>query len=342
MPLQGATGYWIGIPKGASLRKCESLDAAPKQPLLQLRFDGPCVPDGRILWNDLNQFVANFDSALERLITALETGSSTRMGRPAKSIQELGALEVVATTQGSFGLGLDLRRKEPMLPQFDSGKQALMILIDGLVAIGEDTTTPRELDRAVLIPLRDAARVFDRGVEIVQVVGSAEIGGKAFAFTRSISDKIVRRIVQAQAASTVAEGRLLMADVLEGRLQCRLHPSVGEPVLCRFDESLMNMVLGCLRSRSFIRVRGEGKIDPFSNRIYQLTIQDIEVIEEPEEASAPQVSTQEFWYPKKFDELATEQGVYPMDEWDKLTIDWPDDANFDEFLDGVRSARQEA
>jgi hypothetical protein len=313
-----------------------------KQPLLQLRFEGPGVPDGRILWNDLNQFVANFDSALERLIGALETGSSTRIGRPAKSLQELGALEVVVTTQGSFGLGLDLRRKEPMLPKFDSGKQALMILIDGLVAIGEDTTPPGEFDRAVLIPLRDAARVFDRGIEIVQVVGNAEIGGKAFAFTQNIREKIVRRIVQAQAASTVAEGRLLMADVLEGRLQCRLHPSVGEPVLCRFDETLMNIVLSCLSSRSFVRVRGEAKIDPFTNRISQLTIHDIEVIEEPEEASAPQVSIQEFWNPKKFDELAAEQGVYPVDEWDKLTIDWPEDADFDEFLDSVRSARQEA
>ena len=342
MSLQGAYGHWSWILNGASLGKSEFMDARHKQPLLQLRFEGPGVPEGRILWNDLNQFVANFDSALERLIGALETGSSTRVGRPAKSIQELAALEVVATTQGSFGLSLDLRRKEPMLPQFDLGKQALMILIDGLAAIGEDTTPPGELDRAVLIPLRDAARVFDRGIETVQVVGSAEIGGKAITFTRNIRDKIVRRIAQAQAASTVAEGRLLMADLLEGHLQCRLHPSVGEPVLCWFDESLMNIVLGCLSSRSFVRVRCEAKIDPFSNRINQLTIQDIEAIEEPEEASVPQVSIQEFWNPKKFDELGAEQGVYPVDEWDKLTIDWPEDADFDEFLDGVRSARQEA
>ena len=330
-----------GISEGVSWRKCETMDAQHHQPLLELRFEGPGVPEGRILWDDLNQFVANFDLAMERLIGTLETGSPRRVGRPARSLQDLAALEVVATIPGSFGLILGLRRTDPMLPAFDSGKKGLALLIEGLIAIGEDASPPESLDRGVLIPLRDAARVLDRGIEAVQVLSSSEVGGKAFTFNQNVREKIVRRINRPQAALTVAEGRLLMADVLEGRLHCRLHPSVGEPVLCRFDESLVNTVLGYLRSRSFVRVRGEAKIDPFTNRIHLLNIQDIEATEEPIEASAPQVSIQAFWNPKTFDELAAEQGVYPLEEWDKLTVDWPEGADFDEFLAAVRSARQE-
>jgi len=46
---------------------------------------------------------------------------------------------------------------------------------------------------------------------------------------------------------------------------------------------------------------------------------------------------QAFWSPTTFDELSAEQGVCPVEEWDRLTVDWPEDADFDEFLTAVRS-----
>ena len=95
-----------------------------------------------------------------------------------------------------------------------------------------------------------------------------------------------------------------MADVLEGRFHCRLHPSAGEPVLCRFDDSLTNTMLGYLRTCSSVRVRREAKIDLFTARIHLLTIRDIEATDEPTAEVSPQV----FWNPKTFDELAAEQG----------------------------------
>jgi hypothetical protein len=98
--------------------------------------------------------VTNFDLALDRLIVTLETGSLRRGGRPARSLQDLAALEVVATIPGSFGLMLGLRRTDPMLTAFDSGKKGLALLIEGLTTILEDTSPPESLDRTVLIPLR--------------------------------------------------------------------------------------------------------------------------------------------------------------------------------------------
>jgi hypothetical protein len=250
-------------------------------------------------------------------------------------------LEVVARSPGSFVFGLDLRRREPMLPALDSGKKGLVLLLEGLISIGGDISPPKDLDRSVLIPLREAARVFDRGIDAIQLAGSPDVGGKTFTFNQDMREKITRRINQPQAAWTEAEGRLLMADVAEGRLRCRLHPSMGDVILCHFDESLVSTILEYLRTRSFVRVRGDARVDPFTNKIQSLGIQDIEPIEEPAEASAPRMSPQEFWSPKTFDELAAEQGVYPVEEWDRLTGNWPEDADFDEFLAAVRSARQE-
>jgi hypothetical protein len=154
-------------------------------------------------------------------------------------------------------------------------------------------------------------------------------------------EKIIRRINRPQAAWTEAEGRLLMADVAEGRLRCRLHPSMGDVILCHFDEIMVSTVLEYLRNRSFVRVRGEAKVEPFTNKIQSLHIEDIEAIDEPAEAAAPRVSLQAFWTPRDLDELAAEQGVYPVEEWDRLTGNWPEDTDFEEFLGAVRSARQE-
>jgi hypothetical protein len=49
----------------------------------------------------------------------------------------------------------------------------------------------------------------------------------------------------------------------------------------------------------------------------------------------------DFWHPKSFNELAAEQRVAPVTEWDQLTRNWPDGADFEEFFAAVRSARQE-
>ena len=161
-----------------------------QQPLLHLRFEGPAVPEGRILWNDLNQFVANLDLALERLITILETGSSRRVGRPAKTIQELSALELVAIGPGSFSLGLNLRRKEPTLPGFDSGKQGFQLLVSGIASIGAGEPMPQMFDREVLIPLREAGRVLDRGIDAVQVNSSPDLGGGSFRFNQTVREPV--------------------------------------------------------------------------------------------------------------------------------------------------------
>ena len=91
--------------------------------------------------------------------------------------------------------------------------------------------------------------------------------------------------------------------------------------------------------RRFVQVRGEANIDPMTDKILSLFVRDIEPIEE---LSAPPISMpppSAFWQAKSIDELAMEQGVYPLEDWQKLVGGWPEDADFESFLEAVRSAR---
>ena len=47
----------------------------------------------------------------------------------------------------------------------------------------------------------------------------------------------------------------------------------------------------------------------------------------------------DFWKGKDFEEWATEQDVYPVDDVGRLSRDWPEDTDFDSFFNAVRSAR---
>ena len=47
-----------------------------------------------------------------------------------------------------------------------------------------------------------------------------------------------------------------------------------------------------------------------------------------------------FWHPKTFEELAKEQGVHPVQNWEDLVGGWPEDADFEEFMEAIRHARR--
>jgi hypothetical protein len=67
----------------------------------------------------------------------------------------------------------------------------------------------------------------------------------------------------------------------------------------------------------------------------------VRVSEPVSESMAFDKGSHDFWNPKSFDELATEQRVDPVTEWERLTSNWPDGADFEEFFAAVQSARQE-
>lgn len=311
----------------------------PSQPLLSLHFDGPAIQDTAILWEDLAQFVTNLDSAIQRIINVLETGTSIHIGRPTRAFQALTALEISGITPGSFAVGLNLRRTQDLLPGFDLGVQAVRHLMEGLAAVERQSELPKEFDRGVLMALREAGRILDRGVDQVQIIPRQTLQQPRAVYARVTRETIISRIRVLEQEWTEAEGRLLMADVREGSLRCRLHPSTGSPLICTYSEDLATEVMKNLRR--FVRIRGIATIDPAAAAIRSFEIRDLEPIEELTHPPIPVVPPSMFWEPRSFEELAAEQGIYPLEDWTAITTGWPDDADFDSFLAAVRSVRDE-
>lgn len=310
------------------------------QALFKLHFDGPSIKEGGILWQDLAQFLSNIDSAIQRIINVMETGTSIRVGRPTKAFQSIAPLEIVAVEASSFVLGIALRRDQDMFPELDLGLLAFGKLLGGLDRLrcdGEDVLLPDGFDQGVLTALREAGRILDHGVDSVGISPALHLAIKQATYDKATRERIVARIRRIEQTLVIAEGRLLMADFKEDAQRCRLHPSTGEAILCSFDDDIASTVWGNLRR--FVQVRGDAKIDTATNKIRLIAIRDLEPIDEPSAVSVSILPSSAFWQPKGFDELAAEQGVYPVGDWQRLVGGWPEDTDFDAFLEAIHSAR---
>ena len=308
------------------------------KPLVNLRFIGPAIHDGRILLNDLILFVSNFNVALERTVSVLMTGSSLHVGRPQKAWQVASALEIVALRRGSFGVALDLRRDAVrQLPAFDMGLVAVQKLVNGISLVSPDRPIPEGFDQGVLMALRDAGHVFERGIDAVLIRGRRYIRIRKTVYANSTRDLIITRIRQLESQWVAVEGRLLMVDAKEDTLRCRIHPSSGFPIPCAYPEQLVPQMISNVRN--FVRVTGEAQRDPITQKIRSLLVRDVEPIDVKEPYEEMVLPTSEFWEAKDFDQLAAEQGIYPIVDLNKIMGGFPEDADFDSFLQAVRSLR---
>ena len=310
---------------------------ANKRPLLNIKFEGSAVQHGRILYDDLSVFVSNITLAIDRILNSMRTGTPVKRGRPFKATQLLSALEIVSVRKGSFQLALGLRREEQPFLGWDIGEQAVDILMCGLKAIQKDGQLPQEYGSGVMMALRDAGRVIERGVDKVSLNSASFLGRRRAVYTLPVRERIISHLRKLEYGYATVEGRLLMLDVEEGKLVCRIRPSTGDPILCRFDEEMATYVMGNIRQ--FVQVRGDAIYDSASGKITSMHVRDLEAIEEAGGMGGTEVPVSSFWQGTRFDELATTQGVYPVDDLRILSDDWPENTDFDTFLDAIRSAR---
>lgn len=305
------------------------------KPLLRFKFKGESIRSGRILYDDLSLFVTNISRAIERLVNVISTGESLKRGRPQKILKIISSLEIVSVRKGSFNIGLDLRRNGQVFPGWDLGEQSINILVNGLKAIDKNCDLPEEFDASVMIALREAGRITERGVDNITINSHSTYGNIRTVYTRPMREKIIKRLNKYEQSYAIIEGRLLELDAKEDKLRCRIEPTIGEPTPCKFDEGLTEQVINLIRN--FVQARGEATLDA-NNKIVFFYIKDLEPIEAISEQKgiAPLSS---FWKSRSFDELAEAQGVHPIENLDALSKDWPEDADFDSFLDAVRSKR---
>lgn len=306
-----------------------------KQPLLKFKFDGSAIHDGRILYDDLSTFVSNISLTIDRLINKIQRGESIKSGRPFKKVQSLSALEIASVKRSSFTIELDLRRNGQQFPGWDVGEQAIDILLRGIESIQEGKPLPNEYDHGVLIKLREAGKIIDRGIDQIRMNSHSSFGTRKAIYSKPIREQVITRIHRFEQSFTTVEGRLLGIDAKEDRLKCRIEPSIGEPILCQFDESLYEQIVQSVRK--FVQARGEATYDMVTGKITMIDVKDLETIDESLLGGIKNVPPSSFWKSTTFEELAAQQGVYPVDNLSNIMGGWPEDEDVDAFLNTLRS-----
>jgi hypothetical protein len=314
-------------------------------PLLTLRFEGAAVGPGRISMTQLLSFLGNMNKAFVRTgrILSGETGSMSR-GSPKRSIKEEVALDLVLLTHGSPAavIGFERRSVQTSLPGLDFGNEVFEKAIAGLAVVqGSDESLPMGYDAGVLMAWRDAGVLFSQGIESISLTLNHRAAPLTARYTAEGCVRIQKRIQGPQTNIRTIEGRLLMADFKEHGTRCRVHPSVGEAVLCLFDEAQKDEVLEDILR--YVRIVGEAQVDPLTDKIASIKIRDIERIEDREDEAIhllPQgiPLSQDFWESPTLDELAQAQDVSPMRDARALFGTWPGDVDdgFEAAIDDLR------
>lgn len=128
-----------------------------------------------------------------------------------------------------------------------------------------------------------------------------------------------------------------MGDFRESSYACRIHPNVGKPIRCTFDEEQKEAVLAAMTRH----VRLIGETIEVNNEIKGFRIQDIDIVDTEQFASGHEFHPF-FDSEIDLDALASEQDVPAIAKFDDLLGKfWPESECVDEFLHAVQSWRRE-
>jgi hypothetical protein len=299
---------------------------------LTIRTHGPAVERGRIAADDLALLLRVTQAAVERIALVLLGDQGVRRGRRPAEVERLTRLEVVEMGRGSVTVQLELRRDQLALPEMDLGERAVQAFVSGIGWLEAREEVPPSWDPGVLMALRELSPVFRRGIESIDIGVS---GGERGRLSESSVVRIGRIVTHTVTNVRTVEGRLLMADFKESGPRCRVHPPVGPPIECTFDEAHRQAVLDALTR--YVRVTGEAELEPTTGRIKQLVIADIEVIR----WNGGEEITYEFWELPGIDELARIQNVRPVERPEDLIAPiWESAEELERFLADVYAARR--
>lgn len=315
--------------------------------LLSIRLEGEAIGSSRIGVSHLMRLLGNLNKALLRTGQVIQgEADSLRKGPKGKSLKEEIALDLVLLTYGSPAtiLGFE-RRTQYSLPGMDTGIEILQVALNGLaIAQKPDTALPMGFDSGVLMAWRDMGFLFETGCSRITFTLDHRAQPLISNYTSEGFRRIQERIQGPTTNVRTIEGRLLMADFKEHGTRCRVHPSVGEPVLCLFDEEQKDEVLEDILH--YVRIVGEAKEDPTSGRIATIKIHDIQRLEEKEEEQVellPQGSPlpTDFWQSLTLEQLAEAQGVQPIQDISVLFGSWPGEMD-DGFEESILHLRRQS
>jgi len=314
-------------------------------PLVTVCFEGSAIGTGTIPVSHLLRFLTNLEKALFRTGRVLAGESeSLRRGPQPRNIKSEVSLDLVLLTHRSPSavLGFERRGKQQAIPNMDFGLDILEKAVVGLSTVQKpDRSLPCGYNADVLMAWRDVGTLFKRGVEKIEFTLNHRETHVSSTYTPQGFTRIQERIKGPQINIRTIEGRLLMADFKEHGTRCRVHPSVGDPVLCLFNDEQKEEVLEDILQ--YVRIVGEAQEDPVSGKITSIRIHDIERLEEKKDEAVdllPQGTpiSPDFWKSPVIEDLAVSQNVKPVTDVHALFGTWPGEIGdgFEEAIEELR------
>jgi hypothetical protein len=305
------------------------------KPLLKLRIDGPSVRPGAISVPDLVRICQGTQDAVNRQAEAMRGGASLRPGPKSAVVYEECTLELTGIQKGSTVLPFALAKPQQHLPMPELttfGREVVREVASAVKAIGSTRRKNGHFEAGLLDSLRQMGEVLDRGVTSIEwiVPGNGHRPVKAV-FDRRVRDRVIERIKLPSTRTETVEGVLEMADFKEQEHKCRIHPLLGQPIVCTFTPEQEEEVYAALRKP--VKVCGTATINPNSGKVESIAIEKIGVVEQL------LIGAKDFHSGRSFEQLAEAQGVPPLDNPKVLAGGWPDGENVDEFLEDVYSSR---
>ena len=312
---------------------------------LSIRLAGQSIGSARIPVNHLIRLLEGFHKALFRTGRVLQgQADSVRRGPVQHSIKDEIALDLIEITHGSPATVLCLDRScgQQQFECMDFGMEIIEKCLKGLESVQTDASElPPGFDAGVVMAWRDLGVMFELGVSEMRFSLNHSPHPLAVDYTTSGYQRVQERILAPRTNIRTIEGRLLMVDLKEHGTRCRVHPSIGDPILCLFDDSRKEEVLENITR--YVKVIGEAKEDPVSGKVTSIQLHDIQRMESREEERKdllPQGTPlpNDFWQALSLDELAESQAAVPLQDVSVLFGTWPGDIDdgFEELISNLR------
>ncbi len=304
-------------------------------PVLTLKVDGPGVRRGRIAVPDLIRICQEVQSAVTRQAEALEGRKTVHPGPTTDLIRHECTLDLVGIRKGSTNLDFALAKPQLNLP-FDEignfGSAVVKELADTIHSLGNGNRK-QGLDPGVLQSIYGLGSIMDGGrIDTMEWI-APKSGRKRF--IGSVNKKVRERAAIHLSKPTFklanVDGILDMADFNRRERKCRIDPAIGASVMCTFGPEFESAVQELLRQP--VRISGIGKIQPNSERVDSIEIQNLERL--------PSLALGEgnFLASPTLERLALSQGITPVRDLKALGGFLADD-EVDPFIAEIYEARR--
>jgi hypothetical protein len=294
------------------------------------------VRPGAINVPDLIRICRATQDAVSRQAEAMRGGQSLRPGPKTSVVSEECTLELTGIEKGSTVLPFTLAKpQQPLLmPDMTNfGHDVVRQVAMAVKILGSRKSLKNEnFEAGLLDSLRDMGEILNKNlVKIEWIVPSNGKPTIRAMFDKRVRERVIERIKAPTTRSETVEGVLEMADFKSQDHRCRIHPSVGQSIVCTFTTLQEQEILEALRKP--VRIMGTATINPNSGKVEAIDIRKIEIIEEL------LIGEKDFHLGRTIEQLAEAQGVEPLRNPRVLVGGWPEVEDIDLFLEDIYSSR---